>query len=101
MARRLARGGVLAGITDGRAMTPNSRPVCPTEASFSVARLCGQVTVRKAGHCHGGKITLVQMGEAARMLGPRSSAVTVGSSQSGRTVSRQLLFKTSAPPRRE
>lgn len=58
---------------------PNSRPVCSTEASFSAAYLCRQVAALNEGHCYG-KVTLAQISEKARMLGPRSSAVTVGSS---------------------
>lgn len=59
-------------------MTPNSSLVCSTEASSSAADLCWQVAVRHMGRCCG-KVALAQMGEKARMLGPRSSAVAVGS----------------------
>lgn len=40
------------------------------------------------GHRRGGKATLAQMGEKARMFGARSSAVTGRSSQGGQTSAR-------------
>lgn len=58
-------------------MMPNSRPVCSTKASFSAVPLHWQVVERDAGCCRG-KVTVAQIGEEARMLGPRSAAVTAG-----------------------
>lgn len=51
-----------------------------------------QVAVHDTGRCCG-KVTLAQIGEKARMLGPRSSAVTVGSSQGGQTVLKATPFQ--------
>lgn len=74
---------------------PRPRPVGPTEASFSAARLWWWgLAGREAGRCRGGTVTLAQMGEKARMLRPRSSAGTVRSSQGGQTLSGQLLSET-------
>lgn len=75
-------------------MMPNSRPVCSTEASFSAAHRWG----RRLYGMQAAVMTrsqVPQSSEKARILGPRSSAVTVGSS--GQTVLKATLSRTQAP----
>lgn len=74
---------------------PNSRPVCSTEASFCSPPL-GQGGRWDAGRCYDKVTRTSEQWVKARILGPRSSAVTVGSS--GQTVLKATLSRTQALP---